>query len=63
MGRGFLECFQKSIEGLQGQHVRFVDDVDFEAALGRKKYMRPLEDHEIPLVKASVKQVQGAGIN
>ena len=34
-----------------------------KAALGRKKYMRPLEDHEIPLVKASVKQVQGAGIN
>ena len=34
-----------------------------KAALARKKYMRPLEDHEIPLVKASVKQVQGAGIN
>ena len=34
-----------------------------KAALARKTYMRPLEDHEIPLVKASVKQVQGAGIN
>ena len=34
-----------------------------EAALARKQYMRPLEDDEIPLVRASVKQVQGAGIN
>ena len=34
-----------------------------EEALARKQYMRPLEDDEIPLVRASVKQVQGAGIN
>ncbi|MDP6688585.1 MAG: LLM class flavin-dependent oxidoreductase [Alphaproteobacteria bacterium] len=33
-----------------------------EAALARKEYMQPLADDEIPLVKASVKQVQAAGI-
>ncbi len=33
-----------------------------EAALARKQYMQPLADDEIPLVKASVKQVQAAGI-
>jgi alkanesulfonate monooxygenase SsuD/methylene tetrahydromethanopterin reductase-like flavin-dependent oxidoreductase (luciferase family) len=33
-----------------------------EAALARKQYMKPLADHEIPVVKASVKQVQAAGI-
>jgi hypothetical protein len=29
-----------------------------EAALKRKKYMKPLADHEIPVVEASVKQAQ-----
>ena len=33
-----------------------------EAALARKEYMKPLADDEIPVVKASVKQVQAAGI-
>ncbi len=33
-----------------------------ESALARKQYMKPLADHEIPIVKASVKQVQAAGI-
>ena len=33
-----------------------------EAALARKAYMKPLTDDEIPLVKASVKQVRAAGI-
>ncbi len=29
-----------------------------EAALKRKNWMKPLEDHEIPVVQASVKQAQ-----
>jgi alkanesulfonate monooxygenase SsuD/methylene tetrahydromethanopterin reductase-like flavin-dependent oxidoreductase (luciferase family) len=33
-----------------------------EAALARKEYMKPLADDEIPVVKASVRQVQAAGI-
>ena len=33
-----------------------------EAALARKQFMKPLADDEIPVVKASVKQVQAAGI-
>ena len=33
-----------------------------EAALARKQYMKPLADDEIPVVRASVRQVQAAGI-
>jgi hypothetical protein len=29
-----------------------------EAALKRKKWMKPLDDHEVPLVKASVPRMQ-----
>ena len=29
-----------------------------EAALKRKNWMKPLEDHEIPVVQASVKKAQ-----
>ncbi len=32
-----------------------------EAALARKQFMQPLEDHEIPVVRASVKKAQTSG--
>ena len=35
MGRRFLERLQQGIEGLQCEHVRFIDDVDLITALGR----------------------------
>jgi hypothetical protein len=34
MGWGFLEGFQQGIEGRDGQHVDFVDDVDLELCIG-----------------------------
>jgi hypothetical protein len=32
-----------------------------DAALGRKQWMQPLADHEIPVVRASVAKAQTAG--
>ena len=33
MGRWFLERLQQGIEGLQCEHMRFIDDVDLTSAL------------------------------
>ncbi len=36
MRRRFFECFQQGVPCLRGQHVHFVDDVDFVFAPGRR---------------------------
>jgi hypothetical protein len=36
VGRGFLQRLEKSVEGLIGKHVHFIDDVDLVFVLGGK---------------------------
>jgi hypothetical protein len=63
MGGWFLKGFQKSIEGLRGQHVDLVDDVDaVQTDLGRNTHLLCEQTDIVDrIVRGSIKLMNAVG--
>jgi hypothetical protein len=57
------EVLPEFADGEQERQQRKADELApfIEAALARKRWMQPLADHEIPVVRASVAKAQTSG--